>query len=56
MYVKRELHIVIESRASNVIASATNLLEQIDVAFPPEQVEKPSCKLRKPLLAKGKSV
>jgi len=34
MYVERERHLVIESRASNVIASAINLLEQIDAAFP----------------------
>ena len=45
MYVERERHLVIESRASNVIASAINLLEQIDAAFPPEQAENLSRKL-----------
>jgi hypothetical protein len=31
--------LVIESRANNVLASAINLLEQIDQCFPPDQAE-----------------
>jgi hypothetical protein len=36
---------VIESRANNIIASAINLLEQIDQTFPPDQAENLSRKL-----------
>ena len=39
MYVQREQGHVIESRASNIIASAIRLLEQIDQHYAPEQVE-----------------
>ena len=45
MYIERERHLVIESRANNVIASAINLLEQIEAAFPPEQAENLTRKL-----------
>lgn len=45
MYIERERHLVIESRASNIIASAINLLEQIDASFPPEQAENLTRKL-----------
>ena len=45
LYIERERHLVIESRASNVIASAINLLEQIEAAFPPEQAENLTRKL-----------
>lgn len=39
MYVERDRRHVIESRASNIIASAINLLEQIDQAYDVEQAE-----------------
>jgi hypothetical protein len=41
----RDRRYVVESRATNVIASAINLLEQIDAAFPPEQAENLTRKL-----------
>ena len=36
---KQDTKLVLESRANNVIASAINLLEQIDQNFPPDQAE-----------------
>jgi hypothetical protein len=39
MYIERDQRQVIENRASNVIASAIRLLEQIDEAYQPEQAE-----------------
>jgi hypothetical protein len=45
MYSERERDLVIESRASNVIASAINLLEQIDATYTPEQAENLTRKL-----------
>ena len=39
MYVERDKRHVIENRASNVIASAIRLLEQIESEFSPEQAE-----------------
>jgi hypothetical protein len=44
-YADRDRRYVIESRASNVIASAIRLLEQIDKTFPPEQAENLNRKL-----------
>lgn len=39
MYVERDKRHVIENRASNVIASAIRLLEEIDSTYTPEQAE-----------------
>jgi hypothetical protein len=39
MYIERDQRHVIETRASNVIASAIRLLESIDEAYSPEQAE-----------------
>jgi hypothetical protein len=39
MYIKRDQRHVIENRASNVIASAIRLLEQIDENYPEDQAE-----------------
>lgn len=39
LYAERDRNLVIESRASNVIASAIRLLEQIDASYSPEQAE-----------------
>jgi hypothetical protein len=39
MYTERDQRHVIETRASNVIASAIRLLEQIDETYAPEQAE-----------------
>jgi len=39
MYIERDQRHVIETRASNVIASAIRLLEQIDEAYSPEQAD-----------------
>jgi hypothetical protein len=39
MYIERDQRHVIETRASNVIASAIRLLEQIDQTYTPEQAE-----------------
>lgn len=36
---KQDTKLVLESRANNVIASAINLLEQIDQNFPPDQAD-----------------
>ena len=45
MYVERERDLIIESRASNIIAGAINLLEQIDAAYSPEQADNLTRKL-----------
>jgi hypothetical protein len=39
MYIERDQRHVIETRASNIIASAIRLLEQIDESYSPEQAE-----------------
>lgn len=39
MYVERDRRHVIENRASNVIASAIRLLEEIDATYTAEQAE-----------------
>jgi hypothetical protein len=39
MYMERDQRHVIETRASNVIASAIRLMEQIDESYTPEQAE-----------------
>jgi hypothetical protein len=39
MYIERDQRHVIENRASNVIASAIRLMEQIDESYTPEQAE-----------------
>ena len=39
MYIKRDQRHVMENRASNVIASAIRLMEQIDETYPEEQAE-----------------
>ena len=39
LYIERDNRHVIETRASNVIASAIRLLEQIDETYAPEQAE-----------------
>ena len=45
MYIERDQRHVIESRASNIIASAIRLVEQIEAEFPPEQAENLTRKL-----------
>ncbi len=45
MYVERDRSYLIESRASNIIASAINLLEQIESTYAPEQAENLTRKL-----------
>jgi len=45
MYIERDQRHVIESRASNIIASAIRLLEQIDESYTPEQAENLNRKL-----------
>jgi hypothetical protein len=39
MYIERDQRHVIETRASNIIASAIRLMEQIDESYAPEQAE-----------------
>ena len=39
MYIERDQRHVIENRASNIIASAIRLLEQIDESYTPGQAE-----------------
>ena len=39
LYIERDRLAVIETRASNVIATAIRLLEQIDAEYPAEQAE-----------------
>ena len=38
-FAERDRRYIIESRASNVIASAIRLVEQIESSFPPDQAE-----------------
>lgn len=38
-YAEQDRRYIIESRASNVIASAIRLVEQIESAYPPDQAE-----------------
>lgn len=45
MYIERDQRHIIENRASNVIASAIRLLEQIDEVYTPEQAENLNRKL-----------
>ena len=44
-YHERDKQYIIESRASNVIASAIRLVEQIEESFPPQQAENLTRKL-----------
>jgi hypothetical protein len=44
-YAERDRRHIIESRASNVIASAVRLIEQIEAEFAPEQAENLTRKL-----------
>ena len=39
MYIERDQRHIIENRASNVIASAIRLLEQIEETYAPDQAE-----------------
>jgi F0F1-type ATP synthase membrane subunit b/b' len=39
MYIERDQRHIIETRASNIIASAIRLLEQIEESYSPEQAE-----------------
>jgi hypothetical protein len=39
MYIQRDSRHVIETRATNVIASAIRLMEQIDESYTPEQAD-----------------
>ena len=39
MYIERDRRHVIENRASNIIAGAIRLMEQIDATYDPEQAE-----------------
>jgi hypothetical protein len=45
MYAERDRRLIIENRAANIIASAINLLEQIEASFPSDQAENLSRKL-----------
>ena len=53
MYVERERDLIIESRASNIIAGAINLLEQIDASYSPEQAENLTRKLLNAIRTRG---
>jgi hypothetical protein len=44
-YADRDRRYIIESRASNIIASAIRLIEQIETSFPPDQAENLARKL-----------
>jgi hypothetical protein len=44
-YAERDRRYIIETRASNVIASAIRLIEQIELEFAPEQAENLTRKL-----------
>jgi hypothetical protein len=39
MYIERDRRLIIENRASNIIANAIRLMEQMEQEFPPEQAE-----------------
>ena len=45
LYIERDQRQLIESRASNVIASAIRLVEQIEAAYPADQAENLTRKL-----------
>jgi hypothetical protein len=45
MYIERDRRHIIENRASNIIASAISLLEQIDENYPADQAENLTRKL-----------
>lgn len=45
MYIEREKRHIIESRASNIIAGAIRLLEEIEASYTPEQAENLTRKL-----------
>jgi len=45
LYIERDQRLLIESRASNIIASAIRLVEQIEDAYPPDQAENLTRKL-----------
>jgi hypothetical protein len=45
LYAERDNRHVIENRASNIIASAIRLLEQIDESYSPEQADNLTRKL-----------
>ena len=49
---ERDRRYIIESRASNVIASAVRLIEQIESAYPPDQAENLVRKLLNAIRAK----
>jgi hypothetical protein len=39
MYIERDRRLIIENRASNIIANAIRLMEQIEQEFPADQAE-----------------
>lgn len=45
MYIEREKRHIIETRASNIIAGAIRLLEEIESTYTPEQAENLTRKL-----------
>lgn len=45
LYIERDNRHIIENRASNIIAGAIRLLEQIDETYTPEQAENLTRKL-----------
>jgi len=45
LYVERDRRLLIESRASNIIATAIRLVEQIEAEYSPEQAENLTRKL-----------
>lgn len=45
LYIERDNRLMIETRASNLIASAIRLLEQIEETYTPEQAENLTRKL-----------
>jgi len=45
MYIERDQRHVIENRATNIIASAIRLLEQIDESYTPKQADNLTRKL-----------
>jgi hypothetical protein len=54
-YQERDRRYIIESRASNVIASAVRLIEQIESAYPADQAENLVRKLLNAIRAKDPS-
>lgn len=45
LYIERDRRVIIENRATNVIASAIRLIEQIEAEYSPEQAENLTRKL-----------